>query len=401
MNSNLITNLVKTFLSWLIPGILAGFVCALFLTAAEYQYMSDMTGSVLSRGSLSEGLKYSSEEDRREGEAYLAEYGYRRFRNLSGNLPPVMAVTVLLFEGTGFFVYGKRLRDKQRRETRIEELTGYLRAVHAGEPYVLTRAEDEFSHLEDEIYKAVQELKSTKETAVKDHEVLSERIADIAHQLKTPLTSMSLMTELLKDYQTSDTKEYLDRLGRQTERLSSLVAGLLSLARLDSHAIVFDCVPVAVRELLGDAAEPVQRLLETKNITLSCEQIPPEQPGNPLMVTADLRWTSEALLNILKDCAEHTPDGGIIRVTYEQNPLYTQITVTDSGPGFLKKDLPHLFDRFYKGAGSSSDSAGIGLALARLILEKQNGHILAENTSDGHARFQIRFYYDAASTYTG
>lgn len=400
MNNITLSNLLKTILSWLIPGILAGFVCTLFLTAVEYHSLAEMTGSVLHRDSVAEGLKYASEQDQKDGESYLAEYGYRRFRNVKKNLLPVTAVTILLSECAGFSVCIKRLREKKMRETRIEELTGYLKAAHAGEASALTRAEDEFSYLEDEIYKTVQALKSTEETAVKDHEILSERIADIAHQLKTPLTSMSLMTDLLKEYTTNGTEEYLDRLSRQIERLNRLVAGLLALARLDSHAITFECRPVAVRELLEEASEPVRQLLEEKNITLSFNQMPPGLSEEPLMITTDVRWTGEALLNVLKNCAEHTRDGGTIRVTYEQNPLYTQITVIDSGPGFLKKDLPHLFDRFYKGTGSAKDSAGIGLALARLILERQNGHILAENTSDGHARFQIRFYYNSSGSFS-
>ena len=105
-----------------------------------------------------------------------------------------------------------------------------------------------------------------------------------------------------------------------------------------------------------------------------------------------MQWTSEAILNVLKNCAEHTPQGGVIRINYEQNPLYTELLIEDGGTGFSKKDMPHLFERFYRGERAGKDSAGIGLALTKLILEEQNGQIRAENSADGHARFCIRFY---------
>ena len=154
-------------------------------------------------------------------------------------LPFTAGICILLFQISGFITFSLRCREEGREQKRIRELTQYLRAVNSGEGVVLCRTEDNFSHLEDEMYKTVMELRSTKEAAVKNHEILAERIADIAHQLKTPLTSMSLMTELLEEYQTVETKEYYNRLSSQIERLKSLVAGLLALAKLDSHGIVF------------------------------------------------------------------------------------------------------------------------------------------------------------------
>lgn len=267
----------------------------------------------------------------------------------------------------------------------MEELTRYLLAAERGEAAVLRRREDAFSHLEDAVYKAVMELKVTKEEAVRSHEVLSQRIADVAHQLKTPITSMSLMTELLGEQETEEGKECLRRLTLQIHRLQNLVHALLSLAKLESHTIRYERETLDLEDLIEGAAEPLQELLHNRQIRL-------EYSGDPVLVRADRQWTEEAILNVIKNCAEHTPEGGQIQIRWEKNPLYTEIRFTDSGKGFSKKDLPHLFERFYRGENAQKDSAGIGLALAKLVAEQQEGHIYAENTRDGHACFILRFY---------
>ena len=259
-------------------------------------------------------------------------------------------------------MFGMRYREEIRIKGRIHELTGYLKAVNQGEGAVLRRSEDIFSHLEDEIYKTVMELWSTKEAAVRNHEVLAQRIADIAHQLKTPLTSMSLMTELLEEYQTGETREYYSRLSNQIERLRNLVTGLLSLAKLDSHGIVFQRERLKMPELIEAASEPLREIMEKRQITLIVEEcssvdahaarlrqeteIAARQTGQDTRIAAkqtgqdaeecwicaDRQWTEEALLNILKNCVEHTPKKGIISASYSQNPIYTCLLYTSPSP---------------------------------------------------------------------
>lgn len=381
---------LRTCLLWLIPGIVTGWLMAVFLTVHEHHMTADLAGSVLQNDSLQAGLKRISKEERDAGTAFLEKYGYRPLGKLGDYIFYTSMISILLFEGIGGVLFVCRRKNDRKLEDRIQELTEYMRSVHYGEAKTLSRIEDGFSQLEDEIYKTVMELKCTKETAVRDHQVLSERIADIAHQLKTPLTSMSLMTELLEDYQTEETKEYLVHLKNQAERLQKLVSGLLILAKLDSHVIDFEQNQVEVSDLINAASEPLLEMINRKEISLEvrCQ----EAEGAPCWILADMQWTSEALLNILKNCVEHTPKKGTIEVSYKKNPLYAELQIVDSGLGFSKKDLPHLFERFYRGEDAAKDSAGIGLALARLIIEKQNGHIHAENTSDGHARFRLRFY---------
>lgn len=381
---------LRTCLLLLIPGIVTGWLMAVFLTIHEHHMTADLVGSVLQNDSLQAGIKRISKEERDAGNAFLEKYGYRPLGKLGDYIFYTSMISILIFEGIGGVLYVSRRRNDRKLEARIQELTEYMRSVHYGEAKTLARIEDGFSQLEDEIYKTVMELKCTKESAVRDHQVLSERIADIAHQLKTPLTSMSLMTELLEDYQTEETKDYLIHLKNQAERLQKLVSGLLILAKLDSHVIDFEQNQVEVSDLINAASEPLLEMINRKEISLEvrCQ----EAEDAPSWILADMQWTSEALLNILKNCVEHTPKKGTIEVSYKKNPLYAELQIVDSGSGFSKKDLPHLFERFYRGEDAAKDSAGIGLALARLIIEKQNGHIHAENTSDGHARFRLRFY---------
>lgn len=381
---------LKRCLLWMIPGILTGWLMAVFITVHEHHMTADLVGSVLQNDSLQAGLKGISKEERGAGTAFLQKYGYRPLGKLGDNIFYTSIIGIVFFQGLGGVIFVNKKKNERKLDARIQELTEYMRSIHYGEAKTLSRIEDRFSQLEDEIYKTVMELKCTKETAVRDHQALSERIADIAHQLKTPLTSMSLMTELLEDYQTEETKEYLVHLKNQAERLQKLVSGLLILAKLDSHVIDFEQSQVEVSDLINAASEPLLEMMNRKEISL---EVKCQESGDaPSWILADMQWTSEALLNILKNCVEHTPEKGSIEVLYKKNPLYAELQVVDSGSGFSKKDLPHLFERFYRGEDAAKDSAGIGLALARLIIEKQNGHIHAENTSDGHARFRLRFY---------
>ena len=384
----------RHFVFWLLLGLAAGVFLAAVLSCHEYQTMADITGAVLRSDSLAEGLKNSyafqsfSLEMNMEGSKYLAAYGYRPMRNWGAYLPFTAGISVLLFQLAGLCTFRVRYREDLQTKKRIRELTEYLRAVNSGEGAMLRRREDDFSHLEDEMYKTVTELQSATEAAVNNHQVLADRIADIAHQLKTPLTSMSLMTELLEEYQTIDTEEYYSRLSNQIERLKNLVTGLLALAKLDSHGVVFHVERVEVPELLEAVSELLREIMTERGISFVAE----ESKGE-CFIYGDRQWTEEAVLNILKNCVEHTPDGGRIVASYSQNPIYTELQIEDGGSGFHAKELPHIFERFYRGEGAAKDNAGIGLALAKAVLEQQNGQICAKNTADGHAGFRIKWYF--------
>lgn len=405
MRQNDIKMYFRIFLLRLLFGLAAGILLAAAVTFQEYRSFSEFTGAVIEqdrkaqgmrgrksddevmkmRELLSSALKKRNPSDRKIGEQLLQEYGYRTWNRLGTHMMYLSAICILLSEVMGWSVFCRRRQEGKKQEQRMEELTQYLLAANRGEAGVLRRREDAFSYLEDEIYKTVMELKSTKEEAVRNHEVLSARIADIAHQLKTPITSMSLMTELLEEQQTEAGAECLRRLNLQIRRLQNLVHALLSMAKLESHAIRYQTEEVDVKDMIEQVAERLLDLIGEKGIHL-------EASGGAVSIQADRQWTEEAVLNVLKNCAEHSPAEGVIRIQWEENPLYTEIRFTDEGKGFAKKDLPHLFERFYRGEDAQKDSAGIGLALAKLVAEQQNGHIYAENTNDGHASFLLRFY---------
>ena len=383
----------KTFFFWLLPGTIFGILLAVFLSLQQFQVMKELSGNILQENSLEGGLKQSffpnTFQAEERGQVFLQEYGYHAMTFFWKYLPPAASISILVFQTVGWIQYGFWLKEENRRRKRIQALTAYLKSVNAGHAGSFTRMEDEFSFLEDEIYKTTTALNSAKEIAVKNHEVLEARIADIAHQLKTPLTSMSLMTDLLEEYQTQETLEYYNRLTSQITRLQNLVSGLLALAKLDSHGIVLEKKQFRIQDLIDISVETVKQMFTQKQIQLFISK----ELEQDTWICGDLEWTSEAVVNVLKNCWEHTPQNGKIFVSWSHNPLYVQLIIEDSGTGFTKEDLPHLFERFYRGTNAAKDSAGIGLALSKLIMEQQNGHILAENSLQGHARFIFKWYH--------
>lgn len=276
--------------------------------------------------------------------------------------------------------------DRRRRRERIEGLTRYLEAINLGRESALPRLEDEFSLLEDELYKTVGELRQSKEKAAAERQTMADNLAHIAHQVKTPITSMSMMTELLAEGQSEEQRGYTLRLSAQLSRLARLADSLLTLSRLDAGALVLARREVDLYALLCAAAEPVEELLETRGQSLVIGE------DRELTVFVDMSWSSEALLNLIKNCSEHSPPGGAITIDYSRNPLYTEIVIEDDGPGFDPADLPYLFRRFYRGKTACKESIGIGLALARSIVEAQDGTLHAENRHPHGARFVVRFY---------
>lgn len=383
----------KTFFFWLFPGTIFGILLAVFLSLQQFQVMKELSGNILQENSLEGGLKQSffpnTFQAEERGQVFLQEYGYHAMTFFWKYLPPAASISILVFQTVGWIQYGFWLKEENRRRKRIQALTAYLKSVNAGHAGSFTRMEDEFSFLEDEIYKTTTALNSAKEIAVKNHEVLEARIADIAHQLKTPLTSMSLMTDLLEEYQTQETLEYYNRLTSQITRLQNLVSGLLALAKLDSHGIVLEKKQFRIQDLIDISVETVKQMFTQKQIQLLISK----ELEQDTWICGDLEWTSEAVVNVLKNCWEHTPQNGKIFVSWSHNPLYVQLIIEDSGTGFTKEDLPHLFERFYRGTNAAKDSAGIGLSLSKLIMEQQNGHILAENSLQGHARFIFKWYH--------
>ena len=266
---------------------------------------------------------------------------------------------------------------------RIRALAEYLEQVNIGKGAVLSvSGEDDFSKLEDEIYKTVTVLCQTRELAVQAKNDFAENLSNIAHQIKTPITAVSLSVQMMK--QDGDCS-HLKQMERQLRRLTCLEEALLILSRMDAGTLHLQKEETDVFTLLVLAADNLQELLDRSHTAVEI----PELGGMKIVV--DLEWTMEAVMNLMKNCMEHHP-GGIIHCFYEQNSLYTEILIWDDGGGFAKEDLPHLFERFYRGQNAGEGGIGIGLALAKEMIERQNGTIRAKNRPEGGALFEIRFY---------
>ena len=299
---------------------------------------------------------------------------------------PICGILAL---AVGLLLSGAHIAFAVQRYRKMEELAQRLDRILHGQDRVLIEdaAEGELSILNSELQKMTTRLREQANQLSADKQQLTEAIQDIFHQIRTPLTSMNLLVSMLAeedlpyDRRLSMTRE----LRRQLERVQWLVETLLKLSKIDAGTAQFRSEPVSVAELIEKAAQPLRIPMELREQSLTIRATEEHFAG-------DLNWTAEALGNILKNCMEHTPVGGTITVTTEETALFTEIVVEDNGPGISKADLPYLFDRFYKGEGSSDDSVGIGLALSRSIIAAQNGTIKAENAPTGGARFTIRFY---------
>ena len=323
------------------------------------------------------GLEAEAEED------ILSAWGYRR-TDFSGSLyrQNILSAAAGAAAGTLLFVSACLCRNKAEA-ARIQALAEYLEQVNTGRAVILsTCGEDDFSKLEDEIYKTLTFLYQTREAAVQARNDFAENLSNIAHQIKTPITAISLSLQMMR--QEPDGR-HLKQVEKQLRRLTRLEEALLVLSRIDAGTLPLQRKEVDVFTLLVLAADNLQELFKGSGTSIEI----PEAGG--MMIMADLDWTMEAVMNLMKNCMEHGK-GGEVYCSYEQNPLYTEILIWDEGEGFAKEDIPHLFERFYRGQNAGEGGIGIGLALAKEIVERQNGTISAKNRRGGGALFEIRFY---------
>ena len=276
------------------------------------------------------------------------------------------------------------------RYREIAKLCRYLASICRGDYLLDVRdnVEGELSILKNDIYKVTLMLKEKSELLQKDKLNLANALSDISHQLKTPLTSMVVMTDLLADENLNAEKreEFNRRMKAQLGRIEWLVSSLLKLSKIDAGTVRFKKEAIPAGDLIDRFTAPLLIPIELKGQTLRLDG------DREQLIFCDLNWTSEAFVNILKNCMEHTQEGGSIAVTYTNNPLYAQIQIADNGSGIAKEDLPHIFERFYKGKNAGPDSVGLGLAMSQAILEQQGARIHVESELARGTAFTIRFY---------
>ena len=279
--------------------------------------------------------------------------------------------------------------DAKKRYSEMERLSNELDAIlHNDEKFLITECEEgELAILSSSIRKMTVKLKEQASLLTGEKQVLTDAIADIFHQLRTPLTSLRLSCSMLSEEELSyeERIRFVRGIKKQLERMQWLVETLLKMSKIEAGTVAFKKEKVLVEELVKKACEPLLIPLELRGVELKTEA------GNATLI-GDMEWLSEAVGNIVKNCMEHTPEGGKITVKAIENALYTEIVVQDTGTGFAGEDIPHIFERFYKGKNSGSESVGIGLALCRTIITGLDGTIKAENGKEGGARFEIRFY---------
>ena len=281
-----------------------------------------------------------------------------------------------------FFYYTKK------RYRRIEELNDYLVKILSGDsaPDIQDQEEGELSILADNIYKAASTLKFQNEILSEDRKQLAQAIADISHQLKTPLTSMMVMNDLLSAEEDSEKRrEFLKTQSAQLERMNWLIQTLLKLSKLDAGTIELKHERVSAKELLSEVLKPFEIQFELRGICY-------KQDTADITFNCDKNWTVEALQNIVKNCIEHMDDGGELKITADDTNLFSRIMIEDTGCGIAEADLPHIFERFYKGKNAGKDSVGIGLALTKAIIEDQHGEISVKSTEGVGSAFEIKLY---------
>ena len=276
----------------------------------------------------------------------------------------------------------------KKRYRRIAELDDYLVKVLARNdpPDIMDQEEGELSILANDIYKAASTLKFQNEILSNDKKQLAAALADISHQLKTPLTSMMVMNDLLAvEEDPSKRQEFLKTQSAQLGRMNWLIQTLLKLSKLDAGTIELKREEVPAKELLEEVIKPFEIQFELKNISY-------KQRADEISFTCDRNWTVEALQNIVKNCIEHMEEGGELSVETLDTSLFSQITIKDTGCGIAREDVPHIFERFYKGKNAGKDSVGIGLALTKAIIEDQHGKIEVKSTEGAGSEFEIKLY---------
>lgn len=299
----------------------------------------------------------------------------------------ILSVSVCIAFGLAFAVLFLGYLKIQKKQTM--DIAKRIERINLGD-YSLQideNSEDELSLIDNQIYRTTVKFREQAENSRKDKENLQKSLSDISHQLKTPLTSIIVMVENIlddDDMPLEIRREFLNDIKHNTNTISFLVQSLLKLSKLDAEAVKFRYEQVEVKSIVDECIKNTAVMAEILGVRL-------ETDCNDIILNCDRKWLCEAITNIIKNCIEHSHNGNI-KITADQNKLYTKISIKDNGSGITKEDLPHIFERFYKGKNSSDDSVGIGLSLAKTIIEKQGGYISVSSELNKGSEFVIKFF---------
>ena len=325
----------------------------------------------------------------------------------------ITGAIILLFSSiiTIFVLY------QNRQNKKINDITKYIEKIN-NHNYTLDiqeNSEDELSILKNELYKITVTLKEQADNSKKDKKSLKKSLEDISHQLKTPLTSITIMLDNILDNPNMDIdtrNSFIKDIYRQITNINFFVQSLLKLSKFDADTIAFNDKIENLEKIVKEAVKNVSILCDLKNIEIvvnegksksgdneifniedinKCENKETKQLVNTSKVFCDIKWQVEAVTNIIKNSVEHSKENSKVYISYNENSMFSEIIIKDDGAGIDREDLKHIFERFYKAKNSSKDSVGIGLALAKTIVEKHKGYITVDSEIGKGTTFYIKY----------
>lgn len=329
----------------------------------------------------------NNEED---SEDILSKYGIDSITKndkVNNKIRIISLIIIITFDSLIILIF--YLYDKNKSK-KIKEITKMISKINNRQFDIDINDfnEGELSILKNEISKTTTMLRQVADNSVKDKLNLKDSLGDISHQLKTPLTSITIMIDNILDNPDMDEKirkKFLINIKREILNINFLVMSLLKLSKFDANVVKFNKESVYLKDIIIESIKNVSMIKELKNITIKVSG------DDNIKLLCDFKWQVESITNILKNSIEHTSEYGTVEVNYSENKLYTRILIKDNGKGIDSDDLPHIFDRFYKGKNGSDDSFGIGLSLSKTIIEKEGGSITVKSTPNIGTIFTIKY----------
>lgn len=329
----------------------------------------------------------NNEED---SEDILNNYGINSITKndkVNNKITIISLIIIITFDSLIILIF--YLYDKNKSK-KIKEITKMISKINNRQFDIDINDfnEGELSILKNEISKTTIMLRQVADNSVKDKLNLKDSLGDISHQLKTPLTSITIIIDNILDNPDMDEKtrkKFLINIKREILNINFLVMSLLKLSKFDANVVKFNKESVYLKDIINESIKNVSMIKELKNITIKVSG------DDNIKLLCDFKWQVESITNILKNSIEHTSEYGVVEVNYSENKLYTRILIKDNGKGIDSDDLPHIFDRFYKGKNGSDDSFGIGLSLSKTIIEKEDGSITVKSTPNIGTIFTIKY----------
>ena len=297
----------------------------------------------------------------------------------------------LFFVSLGFIILGLFIYYFKRKEKKeLAKIINYIRNLNDGNYDLIINDNKEgiYSLLKNEIYTTTVMLREQKEQALKDKKDLKESLENISHQLKTPLTSITLLVENLDNPNMSNKmrSEFIKDIKLQIDNINNLIINMLKLSRIDANVVVFKKENINVKKLIFEVLKYLDAIRELKNIDICVAGV------NNVSFVGDYKWEFEALSNLVKNCIEYSAENKKITISFSENSCYTKIVIQDEGLGINENEKNKIFERFYRGKNSLENNFGIGLSLAKEIINKDSGNLLIESVLNKGTKFIIKYY---------